>query len=300
MTLFDAHVHLITGAMTRDAMAMFDSFYPASAQSVRERAKRLFPPEFLDHLSSATLRVQADAWIKAMDENGIETAAFFPISEQLEEMRDFISLAPTRFVGYAFLNDPLSPAAPATLRRAVREYGLRGLKLYPCLQLFSAADERAFPLYEEAQSLGIPVTFHFGITHAPASDYRYTNPMDLQLPLNLFGGLNVIVAHFGAGYFREVCLLGFHNANLHLDTSGTNNWRDFTPERYPLEYVFRRAVEIYGPERILFGTDTVLRPGVGYRGAIKDDQVRIVENLDISAEGKRAILKGNARRLFTD
>ena len=296
--IIDCHVHLITGSMINDSLERFESAYPGFAITIQKNAQRLFGDDLREHLATASLRQQADNWIKLMDENGIHRAIFFPISERLEEMRDFIRIAPKRFGGYAFLNHPASPDAPATLKKAVREYGLCGLKLYPSLQLFNPCDSALFPLYEEARSLGIPITFHFGITHAPVADYRYANPIELQLPLKLFPDLNLIIAHFGAGYFREVCLLGFHNKNVHLDTSGTNNWRDYTPERMPLFEVFKRAVEIYSAERILFGTDTVLRPAAGYRTAIMKEQAEIVKTLGISEAEQGLILGGNAERLF--
>lgn len=299
MNAIDAHVHLITRAMVEDAAHRFGTLYPFAHDAVAKRAERLFGPEFLGWLDGITLQEQAREWLRAMDEHGVERAVFFPISERLEDIRDFVALAPDRFAGYAFLNDPAAADAPERLRRAVNEYRLVGLKLYPSLQLFNCCDERLFPLYAEAQALGIPLTFHFGITHAPVADYRYTNPLDLQLPLNLFPDLNVIVAHFGAGFFREVCLLGYHNKNIHLDTSGTNNWRDYTPERPPLDEIFKRAVEIYSAERIIFGTDTVMRPGAGYRAAIKEEQSGIVNGLNISSGEKELILRGNAQRLYS-
>ncbi len=298
MKVIDAHVHLITRAMVDDAAHRFGALYPLARDAVAKRAERLFGKEFLGWLGGVTLEEQAREWLKAMDANNVERAIFFPISGQLENIRDFVALAPDRFAGYAFLNDPAAADAAGRLRRAVTDYGLVGLKLYPSLQLFNCCDERLFPLYAEAQSLGIPITFHFGITHAPVADYRYTNPLDLQLPLNLFPDLNVIIAHFGAGFFREVCLLGFHNKNIHLDTSGTNNWRDYTPERPPLNEIFKRAVEIYSAERVVFGTDTVIRPGAGYRSAIKEEQSGIVDGLNISFGEKELILRGNAQRLF--
>ncbi len=298
MNVIDAHVHLITRAMVDDAAQRFRTLYPFAHDAVEKRAERLFGKEFLGWLDGITLQQQAAEWLRAMDANGVERAVFFPISGRLEDMRDFVALAPDRFAGYAFLDDPAAADAPERLRRAVNDYRLVGLKLYPSLQLFNCCDERLFPLYAEARSLCIPITFHFGITHAPVADYRYTNPLDLQLVLNLFPDLNIIAAHFGAGFFREVCLLGFHNRNIHLDTSGTNNWRDYTPERLPLEEIFKRAVEIYSAERIVFGTDTVIRPGAGYRSAIKEEQIGIVRGLKISAGEQELILRGNAHRLF--
>ena len=284
--------------MVEDSRFRFEKNYPGSADMLIKKASHLINPKFINFLKERTLEDFAKQWLSEMDANGIDRALFFPISEQPEQLRDFVALAPERFAGYAYLNDPLAKDAPERLRNQVKEYGFRGLKLYPCLQLFHAYDEKVFPLYEEAQSLGVPITFHMGITHAPASDYRYTNPLDLQLPLRLFPDLNFIIAHFGAGFFREVCLIAYHTDNLYVDTSGTNNWRDYTPERMELMEVFRRAIDIMGASRILFGTDTVMRPDSGYRKAIMEEQKAIVRSLSPDPADAEKILGGNAAELF--
>lgn len=294
----DAHVHLITPGMIQDNRERMRKLYPEHADSIDGSFLGRFGGQTPEQVFGGSLAEKAEVWLKAMDASGIKQAVFLPISERPEEVKDFVGLHPDRFIGYAFLNQPASESAPQKLRAGVKEYGLKGLKLYPCTQMFSPCDKALFPLYEEALSLGIPITFHFGITLAPVCDYRYTNPIELQLPLKLFPKLNFIIAHFGAGYFREACLLGFHNKNVHLDTSGTNNWRDFTPERTPLFDVFKRSVEIYSAERIIFGTDTVMRKDVGYRSAIKEEQAAIVDKLPLSASEKELIMGGNARRLY--
>ena len=294
----DAHVHLITSEMIKDLTERFSSFYPAAQKVIEETSKNIFPPGFINYLSSVSLKDQADNWLNAMDENGIDKAVFFPISEQPEQIHEFTKFAPDRFLGYMYIDHPLEPDAPERLRKAVKEQSLVGLKLYPPTQLFHAYDKRLFPLYEEAQSLGIPITFHMGITHAPVADFHYVNPLDLRLPLTLFPKLNFIVAHFGAGFFRELCLLSYHAENLYVDTSGTNNWRDFTPEKMELKEVFKITLELFTPDRVIFGTDTVLRSESGYRTAIKKEQEDIVGSLGLTSGEVNNIFGGNAMRLY--
>ena len=294
----DAHVHIITSEMINDLMKKFSSFYPAAEKVIEKTSKKIFPPGFLNYLSSTSLKGQADNWLKAMDKNGVDQALFFPISEQPEQVVEFVKFAPERFLGYMYINLPLQPDAPERLRKAVKEQSMVGLKLYPPTQLFHAYDKRLFPLYEEAQSLGIPITFHMGITHAPVSDFHFVNPLDLRLPLTLFPKLNFIVAHFGAGFFRELCLLSYHAENLYVDTSGTNNWRDFTPEKMELKEVFKTTLELFTPDRVIFGTDTVLRSESGYRTAIKKEQEQIVDSLGLTSDEVNNIFGGNAKRLY--
>ena len=296
--MIDSHVHLVTSAMFDDLKKRFEKNYPGSSDSLIKNASHLINRSFLQFLEKTSIDDFAKMWIEDMDKNDIEIAVFFPISEQMEQMGEFLKKSPERFRGYAYLNDPLAKDAPERLRRYVDDYGIKGLKLYPCIQLFHAYDPKLYPLYEEAQHLGIPITFHMGITHAPSADYRYTNPLDLQAPLKLFPNLNFIIAHFGAGFFREACLISYHTNNLYLDTSGTNNWRDYTPENMELMEVFRRAIDIFGPSRILFGTDTVMRPDARYRGLIMEEQKAIVESICQDKSDAEMILHENGLELF--
>jgi len=68
-------------------------------------------------------------------------------------------------------------------RRACRRTSaprFRGLKLYPPIQRFHAFDEQAYPTYERAEALGIPIVFHFGVTLDYRSDLRFADPLDLH------------------------------------------------------------------------------------------------------------------------
>lgn len=296
--IIDAHVHLVTMEMLEDRKKNISGFSPEFKKKIITNYQNFIDENFIKYLSESSLKNIADDWIREMDKNGIQHAMFFPISENLEQCRDFVKFAPDRFSAYAFLNGPGEQNAPEKLRKAVKEYGFKGLKIYPSVHMVHASDKALFPLYEEAQTLGIPITFHFGITHSPVCDYRYTNPLDIQMALKLFPKLNFIIAHFGAGFFREVCLLAFHSKNLYLDTSGTNNWRFYTPENMPLKEIFKRAIDIYSPEKIIFGTDTVLGRDKEYRAQIKNEQIEILNSLDITKDHCQKIMAENAQQLY--
>ena len=104
------------------------------------------------------------------------------------------------------------------------------------------------------------------------------------------------IAHCGAGFLREALFLAYHTENIWVDTSGTNNWREYTPGAPSLEDVFRDLLRTYGPRRIMFGTDSTL-PGE-YREAILAEQRGLFERLGAVEEDWDAIFGGNARRLF--
>jgi predicted TIM-barrel fold metal-dependent hydrolase len=62
--------------------------------------------------------------------------------------------------------------------------------------------------------------------------------------------------------------------------------------------VFRRAIDLIGPERILFGTDSSFFPR-GWNAAIFTQQSKILYELAIDASQARRILHDNLVNLFS-
>jgi hypothetical protein len=69
-----------------------------------------------------------------------------------------------------------------------------------------------------------------------------------------YPNLPFVVPHFGAGYFREALMLADLCPNVYLDTASSNSWIKY--EGLELKTVFRRALDVVGPGRLLFGTDS--------------------------------------------
>lgn len=297
--IIDSHVHLITARMIRDAAKRYDKIRPGLLDRVVHGGKKLVNPEFIKFLNDTSIPGFARMWEKELDANGVDHAIFLPISgSSLEQLDQFVALNSARFSAYVLPENPVAKNAAGQFARHVRTGRFRGIKLYPPIQLMSVADERLFPIYEKAGELGAPVLIHFGVTHAPVTDYRFANPLDLQLPSKIFPDTNFIIAHFGAGFFREVLMLGYHAENIYVDTSGTNNWREYLPQVMPLKKVFERTLKVYGPERVLFGTDTSLNNKTGYRRFVLREQRKALSDLKVSAKTKALVMGGNTARLF--
>jgi hypothetical protein len=285
--------------MISSAKKSFDRLWPGLMDRALTGGKAIISGETLDFLRGKGVADLADIWIGELDRNNIARACFLPIrGESMSEMDEFVSANTERFTGYVMLEDPVNKTSARTLRKWLKTGRFRGLKLYPCMDMVSVADKRLFPLYEVAAEFKAPVLVHFGVTHAPVSDYRYTNPLDLKLPSKLFPDTNFIIAHFGAGFFREILMLGFHSDNIHLDTSGTNNWRLFLPQVMTLDEIFKRTLEVYGPDKILFGTDSALNGKAGYRTFVLKEQTETLARLGVSQEDQLKIMGHNTVRLF--
>ncbi len=159
-----------------------------------------------------------------------------------------------RFIGFASV-DPLQRQAPDELERAVRLLGLRGLKLHPSMQGFSPGDrEVAYPVYEAAAALGIPVLIHCGMTWAPGC--KSVNPMELESVACDFPSLKLVIGHFGWPWVHETAMLLLKYENLFADTSCLYfdaPWefmRHIFGERLPLTLVERSL-----RHKVLFGSD---------------------------------------------
>src|SRR5438477_278262 len=90
-------------------------------------------------------------------------------------------------------------------------------------------------------------------------DLRFGDPLALAATAVRFPNVPAIVPHFGAGFFREALMAAEACPNVHLDTSSSNSWVKFVPG-LTLTEVFRRALAVAGPNRLIFGTDSSYFP----------------------------------------
>ena len=105
-----------------------------------------------------------------------------------------------------------------------------------------------------------------------------------------------IVPHFGAGMLRETMMAADACPNIHADTSISNSWIRYTPG-LTLEAVFKAALAVASPSRLLFGSDSSFFPR-GWQRSVYETQRRIVEESAVSAADAALIFGGNFDLLF--
>ena len=109
--------------------------------------------------------------------------------------------------------------------------------------------------------------------------------------------LKFIIPHFGAGFLREALMLADLCPNVYLDTSSSNSWMRY--EGTDLKTVFRRAMDVVGAHRLLFGTDSSFFPR-GWNYEIFEAQTRAFLDLGVSAADARLMLEGNLVEIFAN
>jgi len=246
-------------------------------------------------------------WAAELDRHRVSRSILMSsVPEQEASVADAARAYPTRFYGY-FMFNPKAPDALSRATRALDELGMKGLCLFPAMHRFSVQDEILEPIYAMAETRRNVVVFvHCGVLTVgvrkklglPSKfDMSLSNPIDLHRVVLDHPKINFVIPHFGAGYFREALMLGDLAPNVYMDTSGTNSWMKYQLPDIQLRDVFRKALEVYGPKRLLFGTDSSFFPR-GWNRAVFDAQVEALQAIPADAETARAIFGDNLNRLL--
>ncbi len=248
----------------------------------------------------------ADCWLRELDRFGVRKAVLIASLPGHEAaVAEAVQIHPRRLWGYFMLN-PLAPDAVERTRRALGELGMRGVCLFPAMNRFSVQDERLRPIYELAAEHKAVVFVHMGVLTvgvrkklglASRFDMSFSNPIDLHRVALEFPGVNFVIPHFGAGYFREALMLADLAPNVYLDTSSTNSWVKYHLPALTLRDVFAKALEVVGAGRLLFGTDSSFFPR-GWNRPVLDQQLAALKELGLSPDDTAAILGGNQMRLM--
>ena len=300
IAVHDAHVHLFSHrffeTLRSQRAALVDD---ESVESMVEGLGWEPPPGNASDLASL--------WVKELDRQGVDRSTLIA-SVPGDELSAAAAVAahPDRFWGY-FLFDPTQPEAGDRAVRAFDEQGLRGLCLFPAMQRFALQDERLTPVYEAAAARpGTVVFVHCGVLSvgvrkklglASKFDMSYANPLDLHRVALEYPTANFVIPHFGAGFFREALMLADLCPNVYLDTSSSNSWTKYLCPPPSLEDVFRQALDVVGPDRLLFGSDSSFFPR-GWNREVFDQQVQALQNLGVSTEAAAKIFGGNLQRLL--
>jgi predicted TIM-barrel fold metal-dependent hydrolase len=280
----DAHVHFFS----RD-------FYAALA-----RQKKLESPEALRPLLNWEIPGPDSV---ALDRFAVRRACLIASMPGEEaSVSAAVKAYPERFLGYFMLN-PLNSDGLERVKAAVANPYLHCLCLFPAMHGFSINDPRLVPILELASEHLLSVFVHCGALSVGVRkklglpslfDMRFSNPLDLHPVALRFPRIRFVVPHFGAGLLRETLMLADLCPNVYLDTSSTNRWMQY--ESLDLRSVFRRAIDLLGHERLLFGTDSSFFPR-GWHSAVLDQQATALYELGLDKQEAEQIFYWNIERV---
>lgn len=296
----DAHVHFFShnffAALAGQAQTTVDSLGPALNWQL--------PDQDPEHL--------ADAWVRELDRHGVSRAVLIAsVPGDQESVIAAVQRFPQRFYGYAMVN-PTAPEARSSIERAIASGHIHGLCFFPAMHRYSMQDERVSELLDiaagrSAQGHTPAIFVHSGVLSVgvrkklglPSQfDMRFSNPIDLHAVAMRYARTQFVVPHFGAGYFREALMLCDLCPNVWLDTSSTNSWMRYEGAHLDLREVFRRALDVVGPNRLLFGTDSSFFPR-GWHAQVYESQTTALYEAGLKLDAAQLIFHHNLARLLT-
>ncbi len=249
----------------------------------------------------------ADRWAAELEGHQVGRAVLIAsVPGDAESAGAAVRRHPTRFVGF-FMVDPTQPAAHAAAADAIDRFGLRGICLFPAMHHYALHDERVRYIFDVAAARPRVVVFvHCGVLSVGARrrlglpspfDIRRGNPLDLHHLAASYPAVPIIVPHFGAGMFREALMLADVCSNVLFDTSSSNGWVKYQSPELTLKDVFRQALAVAGPDRLLFGTDSSFFPR-GWVADVFNRQSAALDELGVSADIRQKIFGGNFDRVL--
>ena len=280
----DAHVHFFSTRFLQTLGAQCGK----DARQVAAAAGWDFP---------GSTEEMAHRWAAEFDRHGVARSALIAsIPGDESSVAAAVAACPGRFYAFAMINPLAENAAIAP--------GLHAICLFPAMHRYSVHDPGVDALLSQAAARRCAVFVHCGVLTVGVRrklglpspfDMRYSNPIDLHAVALRYPNVNFIVPHFGAGYLREALMLADLCPNVYLDTSSTNSWMRY--EGVDLPTVFRRALDVCGPQRLLFGTDSSFFPR-GWNQPVFELQVHALSTIGINIEDARSILGANLQRIL--
>jgi len=230
---------------------------------------------------------------------------------------EYCSAAPDRLKGIAAVPFQDPPAAAAELRRAVRDFGLRGLRVPTWPQGANPGDRRFDSLYAEAEALGVPACLHLHSARTVGADrfdgfflkhVFYSADIFMAFAGMLAGGVLDRFPGLRIGVFEAGCSwIPYLIDRLH------EHWEMF-PDQLP--EVRRDLAEYMASERCFYSFEPEERMLPVVVGMIGEDRLMyasdyahldcicpesvkaVADRDDLGPETKRKVLGANAARLF--
>ncbi len=231
-------------------------------KKIRDHRERFFDgePAFRLLYESPSSRLAGeDDLLKAMDHDGVDVSVVFGFpwknpdtaKRHNDGILEAVSAHPERFVGLCCL-DPNSDPSGQEVRRCL-DSGLSGVGEIAFYD--SELDERSLDslesIMEICRSRDLPVLIHVNepVGHRYAGKTRMTFAQ-IEALCRRYPENRLVLAHWGGGFFFFYLLkkeMKKALENIFFDTAAS-------PFLYDPK-IYRVAVEILGPEKILFGSD---------------------------------------------
>ena len=238
----------------------------------------------------------AEGLLGSMEKAEIDFSLILPVAtsprqvESVNEASAELNADDTPLLSYGCMHPEFGDFR-AELSRVV-SLGLRGIKIHPVYQGVDLDDVRFLRIFDRAAELGLSVVTHTGDDIGYPGVVR-CSPQMAANALREIGDFSLICAHMGGWGVWDEAIQYLAGTSCLIDTAfstgfitsidGKQGDRMLSPGQ------FMKLVDAFGPERILFGTDSPWSDA--------DESVRFIKELPLSDEAREKIFYGNAAEL---
>lgn len=240
-----------------------------------------------------------DEYLKVMEQYNVEKAVLVPTNDgrlyfehaddtnkwfgeiQKKYPDKFYCFTDVLKEGAYFLED-----APYILENAVKEYGLKGLKIHPQNLRLDADSLEYVPVYRKAAELGVPVIIHSNPCRV--GFHENSAPDKINKMIQIFPDVNFITAHMGGMKWQDAI-----TGCTYVDISSV------LPQfcnLYGIEQT-NRILRRFGVNRLIFATDY---PDVWFTKTedIYETYCNLLNQMDFTEDEAEQIAYKNIARLL--
>lgn len=191
---------------------------------------------------------------------------------------------PERFMGIGSIDPHMGKQAIYEAERAVKELGLKAIKLEPYRQLFFLNDEKFYPIWEKIQELRVAIMVHTGTIQGEGRQkLGYNRPIPYIDDVAAdFPELTIIACHPSFPWQDETLAMAVHKKNVFVELSAG----------YPKDF----------SDNLVKFTNSVLQNkvmfGSGYPLFEPGEWVKQFRLLPISKEVQEKVIFKNAAKFF--
>lgn len=259
--IIDFHTHLNTREWLPERFLL--GIGNLMSMGMRKQGMVISPEEARDKILSEGYDPEGLKLLEEMDDAGIDKSVVLtldlgvglgepekPIEEINKAFADIAGEHSERFIAFAGI-DPRRKNAPQLFEKAIKEWGMKGLKIHPTAGFYPNSDE-CYALFEVVQHYKVPALTHSGTIFPPLKG-KYARPLYLEDVTVDFPDLDIVAAHLGGPWRDELLALMRTRDNLFTDISSYQFGYHQAPETF--RKILRESIDLGGDEKILFASD---------------------------------------------
>ena len=188
-------------------------------------------------------RVIARMDAHSVDKAVVQSASAFNLRANNDLINQELKKGKGRLIGSVRVNPNDKENCLQEIDMRIKQQGWKMIKLHPSLQCFPIDSEIAFPVFEKARELKVPV-------HVHACSDIFNTPAQVAIVAELFPDVTILLAHMGFSALNEQSILAARlRPNIILETA-----------IQCMPAIIKEAVRVIGPERVVFGSDSPYVP----------------------------------------